>query len=264
MFLKLGPRKREFRAAALIPNILTTLALCSGLLALHYTLKENTERAMAAVVIAGVFDALDGRAARLLRVTSTFGAVLDSLSDFLAFGVAPAFIVHQWLGGPGSKMFGGFALAAALCYALCTALRLARFTSGPSKSEKGVEKHFEGMPSPAAAGAVLVPPMLAHSSVVSWTAPPWAVIIWTFTVAALMICRVPMFSLKAVMLGRRAVAPVLVLVGIGVVGMVRDAWLTLVCLSGLYVASIPPTALRAMLSKPASEAKPPGAGAGEA
>ena len=131
MFLKLGPRKREFSGAALVPNMLTTLALCSGLAALHFALdasgqNNNIERAMGAVVIAGVFDALDGRAARLLRVTSGFGAVLDSLSDFLAFGVAPAVILHEWAPN-GHK---ALALAAFMTYALSTGLRLARFTSG--------------------------------------------------------------------------------------------------------------------------------------
>lgn len=241
MFLKLGPRRKEFSAVALIPNLLTTLALCSGLAALHFIMKPNYEKAMAAVVFAGVFDALDGRAARLLRVTSGFGAILDSLSDFLAFGVAPALILHRWM----LAEQGVAGVAAVMTYALCAALRLARFTAAvPAAKGTGSapEKHFTGMPSPAAAGAVLIPPFLEYSDLVSWRAPGWAVVALTLVIAVLMISRVPMFSLKSLRLGRRVVAPVLVATGLGVVGMMRDPWLTLAVLAGLYVVSIPVTA----------------------
>jgi CDP-diacylglycerol---serine O-phosphatidyltransferase len=250
MFLKLGPPGREVPLARLIPNVLTTLALCCGLLAIHYTFKGAIEKAMAAVVVAGVLDALDGRAARMLRVTSTFGSVLDSLSDFLAFGVAPAFILHRWLEPGLGRLEGTLELAAVMSYALCAALRLARFTAAAPVAKPGgaVERHFVGMPSPAAAGAALAPPMLAHSETVArlvgdWRPPawwmPWVVVVYVFVVALLMVSRIPMFSLKALRVGRRAVAPALVGVALGAVGMVRDPWLTLAVISGVYVLSIP-------------------------
>ncbi|MDX2132041.1 MAG: phosphatidylcholine/phosphatidylserine synthase [Planctomycetota bacterium] len=268
MFIRLGPRKHEFPVAALIPNLLTTVALCCGLAALHFATRHEWDRALGAVVLAGVFDALDGRAARLLRVSSGFGAVLDSLSDFLAFGIAPAMILHEWL-RVQEKLegkLGAFALAAFVTYALCAALRLARFTAdapaskapradrapertpGAPAGERTIERpatYFTGMPSPAAAGAVLIPPMLARSGILDWTAPAWVVMVYTLVIAVLMVTRVPMFSLKALRITRRAVVPLLVCVGLLAVGAAVDLWLTLSVLAALYVLSIPLTLVAA-------------------
>lgn len=264
MFLKLGPRKHEFPVAALIPNLLTTLALCSGLAAIHFASKPDFDKALAAVTLAAIFDALDGRAARLLRVTSGFGAILDSLSDFLSFGVAPAFMLHQWLlAGTEDRLtgrWGVLALAAFMTYALCAALRLARFTAdspgkggvkadrtSPDRSPAPHEKpspFFTGMPSPAAAGIVLIPMMLATSDIVAWRAPAWGVVGFAFLIGVLMVTRIPMFSLKALRVGRRAVAPMLIAVAILAAGMLYDPWLTLTIICGTYVLSIPLTAMR--------------------
>ncbi len=264
MFLKLGPRKHEFPVAALLPNILTAMALFSGLAALHFASKPDWNKALAAVAISALFDALDGRAARLLRVTSGFGAILDSLSDFLAFGVAPAFMLHRWLIETEREQMAGragaFALAGFMTYALCAALRLARFTAdAPVKSaraerhpavEKGpAEKHhaekpsnfFTGMPSPAAAGAVLIPLLLAQSETTQWRMPAWGVIAFAFVLGLLMVTRIPMFSLKSIRLGRRSVAPLFIAIGLVGVGLIRDPWLTLACVGGAYVISIPIT-----------------------
>src|SRR6185295_10381274 len=122
-------REREVPIRRLIPNLLTSTALCCGLAALHFSLRGEWDHACLAVLFSAVFDALDGRAARLLRVSSRFGAVLDSLSDFLSFGVAPAMILYQWQIGKqdllGKYEFLG--VAAVMLFALCSALRLARF-----------------------------------------------------------------------------------------------------------------------------------------
>jgi CDP-diacylglycerol--serine O-phosphatidyltransferase len=252
MFLKLGPRKHEFPLVALIPNVLTTLALCSGLAAIHYALKPDWDRALAAVTLAGVFDALDGRAARMLRVTSGFGAVLDSLSDFLAFGVAPAVVLHQWLTGQDRLvgLAGVVSLAAFMTYALAAALRLARFTaepvgrSAPGASKEGVTLYFRGMPSPAAAGIALSPLFLANSRYwpAEWVIPAWAIAALAFVIGLLMVSRIPMFSLKSVRISRRAVAPVLVAVALLAAGMLKDPFLVLALLATLYALSVPITA----------------------
>jgi len=243
MFLRLVSRRAKVvSVAALIPNLLTTVALCAGLASLHFSLQGHWEKALAAILVSAVFDALDGRAARLLHVTSNFGAVLDSLSDFLAFGVAPAVILHQWLLAPQEGApFDMFSLAAVVTYPLCAGLRLARFTSAPpiSKVSASAANYFVGMPTPAAAGAVMVAPMLAVSDTVAWRAPREAIILYTFVVALLMISRVPMFSLKKLRINRRLVAPLLVLVGLAVVMMVKDAWLTLSAISGAYLLTLP-------------------------
>ncbi|CAG0992684.1 CDP-diacylglycerol---serine O-phosphatidyltransferase [Phycisphaerales bacterium] len=260
MFLKLGPKRKEFPLAALIPNLLTTLALCCGLAALHYAMKPNWDRALGAVVLAGIFDALDGRAARLLRVTSGFGAILDSLSDFLAFGVAPAVILHQWLVSQGvlKGALGVFALAAFITYALGAALRLARFTAdapamNPARhAHEGVSHYFHGMPSPAAAGVALIPAFLANSESYAWNMPPEWVIALAFVIGVLMVTRIPMFSLKSVRLGRRSVAPLLVGVGLLAAAMVRYPFLTLAGISTLYALSIPLTAIQSWRRRAAS------------
>lgn len=266
MFLKLGPRRRDFPVAAIIPNLLTTLALCCGLASLHYSLQLQWDKAMAAIVLSGVFDALDGRAARLLRVTSKFGAVLDSLSDFLSFGVAPALLLQQWMYDQ-DKLNGRFravALTAFMTYALAAALRLARFTADTPKPTRAdgtrtepeadvakppIEKpaqYFTGMATPAAAGCALAPVMLARSDTIAYTMPAWGVAAWTFVVGLLMISRVPMFSLKSMRLSRRAVAPVLLTVGILVVGLLRDPWLTIAGISAAYLLTVPFTILATM------------------
>lgn len=273
MFLKLGPRRQEFPLAALIPNLLTTLALCCGLASLHFSIRGEWEKAMGAIVLSGVFDALDGRAARLLHVTSSFGAVLDSLSDFLAFGVAPAMLLHRWLDVQDklSGRLGAFIQAAVMTYALCAALRLARFTAdAPAKpapklpeaapdKPQGYEKpapYFVGMPTPAAAGCAMIPTMLAISPTLQYTLPPWLVVIFAFVIAMLMISRVPMFSLKALRIRRRWVGPMMVMVGLGVVGMMKDPWLTMAGLSCLYLVSIPFTLVRGRRGRRGTKAGP--------
>jgi CDP-diacylglycerol--serine O-phosphatidyltransferase len=224
--------------AALIPNLLTTLALCSGLAALHFALQPNWEKAMGALVLAGIFDFLDGGAARLLRASSQFGAVLDSLSDFLAFGVAPALILHQWM----LAAQGPLGLAAVMTHALCAGLRLARFTAAiPKEKDKATAPSvfFVGMPTPASALAVLIPVMLSQSEALRYTLPAWAVASWTFAIGVLMISRWPMFSLKRLRVSRHALAPMLLGVGLVVVALVSDIWLTLSILAALYVLSAP-------------------------
>lgn len=241
MFLRLGPRRREMSVAALIPNLLTTLALCSGLASLHFAMIPNWEKAMGALVLAGIFDFLDGGAARLFRASSQFGAVLDSLSDFLAFGVAPALILHQWM----LEKQGAFGLAAVMTHALCAGLRLARFTAAAVPKEPAREKSsapsmfFVGMPTPAAAVAVLIPVMLSQSETVRFTPPAWAVAGFTFLIGFMMISRVPMFSLKRLRVSRQILTPIMVGVGLLVVAFASDAWLTLSCMGAIYLLSAP-------------------------
>lgn len=250
----------------ILPNLLTTTALCCGLAAVHFSIKaafgpaaDNSpqfgdwDRALASVALSAIFDALDGRAARLLRVTSRFGAVLDSLSDFVSFGVAPALMLYLW-SLRGEDALG---LAAVVVFTLCSGLRLARFTAMastktqlPTPQAQVLKGYFAGCPTPAAAGAVLIPIMLAQSRKVAWTMPTWGVIALTFFVAWLMISRRPMFSFKKVRVKKALVVPMLALVGLAVILTAKDPWLGAAALGGLYVASLPLSMLsyhRAML-----------------
>lgn len=261
MFLRLGPKTRSVPLAALVPNMLTTLAVCCGLASVHFALLERWERALAAIVLAAIFDVLDGGAARLLRVQSPFGAVLDSLSDFLAFGIAPAVIMHQWLlNAPSTKTQDALELVSVMVFALCAALRLARFTAQahtqdiraaaeawaggatPAQQTKRPSMFFSGMPTPAGAGVALIPAMLAASDDVKyldWNIPGWVVALHLLITGVLMVSTMPMFAIKGISISRRLVVPLL----IGVVTLATltlvSPWLTIASLAGLYVLSIP-------------------------
>jgi CDP-diacylglycerol--serine O-phosphatidyltransferase len=234
-----GRPDRHVPLRRLVPNVLTTVALCSGLAAVHFALKETPDwnRALTAIGIAAVFDVLDGRAARLLRATSRFGAVLDSLSDFLSFGVAPALLLYQWE-LKGTDVFG---LAALVTYVLCAALRLARFTSMPRTPERRtpLAAFFVGLPSPAAAGAVLIPLMVNASKTSDFKAPEWVVVPWTIAVGLMMISRIPMYSIKRIRVKRRMVPLLLVVAGLGVVMAARDTWLAVSIAAFAYLLTAP-------------------------
>jgi CDP-diacylglycerol--serine O-phosphatidyltransferase len=230
-------RKPHVSLRAVFPNLLTTIALCSGLASLHFSTNGKWDQALACITVAAIFDTLDGRAARLLRVSSKFGAVLDSLSDFLCFGVAPALMLHQWL--LEEKEFWG--LAACMTYALCAALRLARFTAAapPRPEEAALGKFFTGMPSPAAAGAVLIPVMLAQSEIIKFRFPDPAVIAYTFFIGWLMVSRRPMFSFKKIKVHRQAVVPLLALIGVLVFAATKHPWLVASGIAGVYLLTLP-------------------------
>jgi len=249
-FLSPKYRQREIPIRAVIPNFITTMAMCAGLASLHFAMTDrpglatdHLNLAMGAVLVSAILDVLDGRAARMLRVTSSFGAVLDSLSDFLAFGVAPVVILHR--GAFVKEDFLG--LAAMTVYATCAALRLARFTSAanaPKPVDSKVEKptaFFQGMPSPAAAGVVLIPPLLDASPTVGdyVNFPAWYIVVHTFVTGLLMISTIPMFSIKKIRISPTLIAPGLVLMGLLVVGLIRDWWLTIAGLCLVYLLLIP-------------------------
>ncbi len=239
----------------LIPNLLTTAALCCGLAALHFAIREDWNRALLGIGMSALFDALDGRMARLLRVSSRFGAVLDSLSDFLSFGVAPAILIHLWMHGKhAAGLDERLLLLAVSAFALCAALRLARFTSSipasiPVSMASGVTpkappsplagRFFTGMPTPAAAGCVLIPVMLDQSRTFDWKLPAWTVIGWAFLIAWLMISRVPMFSFKKVKVRRALIPPLLLIVGLTVASLALDTWLTFTGVCAVYMLLIP-------------------------
>lgn len=236
-----GGQPRPIPARRLIPNVLTTVALCCGMASIHFAVKGDYQRALAAIAVAALFDALDGRMARLLRATTRFGAVLDSLADFLSFGVAPAMVLYQWMLGDHVRLGRSdvLGLAAVMTYVLCAALRLARFTAMPRTPAVRTTRYFIGLPSPAAAGAVLIPLMVRLSRTIEWQFPEWFVVPYTFAIGLLMISRLPMYSIKAVRVRRQWAVPVLVIVGIMVVVAVKDPWLAAVAIAGSYLATLP-------------------------
>ena len=231
-------RLRELSLMRLSPNIITVLALCAGLTAIRFALLEDWRNAVIAIGVAGVFDASDGRLARLLGISSRFGAELDSLSDVITFGVAPAVMLYLWC----MQDAGSIGWALVLLYCVCVALRLARFnTMLEEPKPPWASRFFTGVPSPAGAGLVLLPMMLSFQD---WTRPGlfshWflnAIVI--VTVSMLLVSRVPTFSFKRVKVPPRAVLPVLLLVGLSAAFLVGAPWATLTVIGLAYAGSIP-------------------------
>ena len=230
-----GPRGISFRA--MIPNAITTLALCLGLTGVSLAVRGEWERALAAIVLAGVLDGLDGRIARLLRAQSRFGAELDSLSDNIAFGTAPALILFLW----SLQTAPRFGWLASLALAVCCALRLARFNARIDAAEQPHKSagFNTGVPAPAGAGLAFVPIFL-------WliTGNPlfreWQpVMAWTLFVAALMISSLPTSSWSSIRIRRdwRLFA----LAGVALLGaaLIVAPWQTLLAVAVLYLLMIP-------------------------
>jgi CDP-diacylglycerol--serine O-phosphatidyltransferase len=222
---------------AMLPNIATVLALCTGLSAIRFALQERWEWCVTAILVAGILDAIDGRLARFLGSTSRFGAELDSLSDFISFGVTPAlvmyfFTLHQW---------GGVGWAFVLLFSVCMALRLARFNTGSIEgtTPAWAAAYSTGMPAPAAAALAISPVVLSFE----W---PWAFIISPFfcgtillAVAILMISAMPTYTLKKIHIPHKFVLPLMVVIALFTAVLFSKPWLMLTLMAIGYVGTLP-------------------------
>lgn len=241
MLVRRRPR-RPLRAQPLIhllPNMFTVLSLCAGLTSIRYALDGRFELAVALIVAAGVLDGLDGRSARLLKISSKLGAQLDSLADFLSFGVAPAMLIYLWSLNQVKTL--GWALA--LLFATCCALRLARFNTELEEPNQPawMSRFFTGMPAPAAAGCAIVPMLLAFALEVTWPRI-WAVnALVMVVVALLMVSKIPTFSIKTVVVRVKPdwILPTLIGVGLFVAALSSAPWHTLLAVGLVYLASLP-------------------------
>ena len=222
----------------LIPNILTLLALCAGITAMRYALDGAWERAVIAVLAAAVLDGLDGRIARALQATSKFGAELDSLSDVVCFGVAPAMVVYLW----SLHEAKGLGWALALLFAVCCALRLARFNTTLETADRQppwARNYFVGVPAPAAGGLALLPLVLWLEFEGDALANPIVTGIMMIGVSALMVSRIPTFAFKQIRVPGRYVVFVLLAAGTAIAFLISEPWLTLGMLGIAYLLSIP-------------------------
>ena len=247
------PRFRGQSFNRLIPNILTLIGLCAGLIGIRAAIGGGFGEAAVALVIAGFIDGLDGRIARLLRATSRFGAEFDSLSDFLCFGVAPAFILYLWAMRDG----GRYGFVPCILYAVCIALRLARFNAGASDdAPKAMPAHayaynfFTGVPAPAAAGLTLFPLFVgleAHKLALPWllalSRQPLLVALILIGVALLSVSTLPLWSFKNFKVPAQLVLPLMLGVGLYVTVLVADPW-TALAAAGLIYATMIPFSLR--------------------
>jgi CDP-diacylglycerol--serine O-phosphatidyltransferase len=229
-------RLREIPVRRLVPNVITLLALCAGLTGIRLAFEERYEWALAAIVFAAMLDAVDGRVARMIKGTSRFGAELDSLADFVNFGVAPGLILHIW----GLKALGNLGWIAAMVFAICAGLRLARFNvqiEDPNRPA-WAGNFFTGMPAPAGAITVLLPIYLFFLGV---PVPVVVTLIYTLAIAALMVSRLPVLSGKQI--GTRVppemVLPVIVVVVLFIALLVSYPWVLLTIGTVAYLACLP-------------------------
>jgi CDP-diacylglycerol---serine O-phosphatidyltransferase len=221
----------------LIPNAITVGALCAGLSGVRFAIDARWEMAVAAIVVAAILDGLDGRMARLLNGTSKFGAELDSLADFVSFGAAPALIVYLWV----LNGWGGVGWVIALGFAVCCALRLARFNTALADPNppRWAGHFFTGVPAPAGAGLALLPMMLHFEVGPGWVDKPLVGALTLAVVAFLMVSRLPTFSGKKVHIPRGWMVPTLVMVGLFFAILASAPWATLLGLGVAYVGAIP-------------------------
>jgi len=231
-------RLRGHSLNRLIPNILTILALCAGVTAMRFGIQGGWERAVIAIVVAAVLDGLDGRIARALGATSRFGAELDSLSDFVAFGVAPAFLVYLW----SLQTAGGFGWALALLFAVCCALRLARFNTALESEvpePAWAKNFFVGVPAPVGGLLALTPMVVGLETESEVFASPVINGLAIVGISALMVSRVPTIAIKQAKVPARYVVFVLLGVGAFAAFLISKPWVTLSVSAVVYLASIP-------------------------
>ena len=236
-------RLRRFKQVPiriLVPNLITLLALCSGVTAIRLGMEGRYELAVAAVILAIVLDAIDGRLARLLKGTSRFGAELDSLADFVNFGVAPAMLIYLW----SLNSLKSLGWLVALCLAICCALRLARFNVAIDDPDKPawMMNFFTGAPAPAGAGLAMAPMYLGFLGLVpDGHYIAWLVLPYTAAVALLMVSRVPTFSAKTLgsRVSRDLVLPLLGVAALVIVSLIAFTWEMLTAMSILYIALLP-------------------------
>ena len=248
----------------MVPNFFTLLGLCAGLTSIRMSIEGRYDFALAAIVFAALLDGLDGRIARLLKASSRFGAELDSLADFVNFGVAPAIMIFTW--GLGSHKSLGW--IAVMLFALASALRLARFNAVLDDDRpKWQSDFFMGVPTPAAAIVVLLPIYLWHLGIDLRSSPLLLnlVLAYTMLIGVMMVSMLPTYSGK--LLGERIerewVLPIFILVMLAVACLLTYPYATLSIATVLYLAAIPPTWRRyrklEQMHAPAGGTQPEGA-----
>jgi CDP-diacylglycerol--serine O-phosphatidyltransferase len=237
--VKAPVERRGIPLRAVAPNAVTALALCSGLSGIRFAIAGEWDVAIAMIVIAAVLDGMDGRIARMLNGSSRFGAELDSLSDVIAFGVSPAVILHLW----SLQHWPRFGWIFALAYAVCMALRLARFNARIDVEDQPHKSagFLTGVPAPAGAGLLLLPILLwlASDRQWNWLQDYRLVAPWAAAIAFLVISSLATFSWTSFRLRRRVRLEAIVMIAIVGGALLTAPWETLSALAALYLASIP-------------------------
>lgn len=221
----------------MLPNAITAAALCAGLTGIRFAIEGQWKFAVFAVVLAGVLDGLDGRIARLLNAQSRFGAELDSLADSLSFGVAPALILFLW----SLKDLDSFGWLAALAFAVCCALRLARFNAQIDTDEQPHKSagFLTGVPAPVGAALAFTPVYLWFGTGLEAFRNPVAMAAWLAAIAVLMISNIATFSWASLRPRRGIRLGLLAFAALAFAGTLMEPWWMLTALCLVYLALIP-------------------------
>lgn len=229
---------RAISIRTILPNVVTLCAFMAGVTSIRFALADKWELAVAAIALAGVFDGLDGTVARLLKSTSKFGAELDSLSDVVSFGVAPAVILYLWTLDGLDRL--GWAVA--LIYATAMALRLARFNARLEDEEEPRKRfgYLTGVPAPMGAGLLLMPLLLdlalGGGAIQGYS---FFVGLYCVIVSILIVSTIPTLSLKALRVRRTYFVPVMLVIGIIIAGLFVRTWSVMFGIGILYLISLP-------------------------
>jgi CDP-diacylglycerol--serine O-phosphatidyltransferase len=228
---------------AVLPNAITAAALCSGLTGVRFAIAAaygkdgDWQKALFAIILAGMLDGIDGRIARLLKAQSRFGAELDSLADSLSFGMAPALVLYLW-SLQDLPRFGWFA---SLAFAICCALRLARFNARIDVDDQPHKSagFLTGVPAPVGAGLAFLPMYLWLATGMQIFREPWLVTVWVAAIAFLMISNLATLSWKSIRPGRSIRLWAIALAGLVFAALLSDPWWTLAGISVIYLAVMP-------------------------
>ena len=259
---------------AIVPNLITSLAACAGITSISLSSEGRFLPALWALVIACVCDGMDGRVARLLNASSKLGAELDSLADFVNFGVAPAMFMYYWMtGGPthtladGSVVSPGYirtVLGCALFYAMCDCFRLARFNTMLEQETAPYWTHFfTGVPAPGGCWMVLTPAILSIALDAKGISPsfawvlqnPWTGVFMLLFIGALMASRLPTISLKHIRIHKPCLLPVMACLLLLIAFLVTNFWMTIGVLGVLYIFTVPVTGMIFLKVRKAWEVK---------
>ncbi len=238
---------KEFNLTKLFPSLVTMIGICFGVSAIRYALDSKWETAVTMIFIATLIDAVDGKLARALNASSTFGAHLDSFSDFINFGFVPAFLLYLW----SSNEIAKIGWAGVLFFTVCCAIRLARFNTDLEEEDDDPRDwklmFFKGVPSPAGALMCLGPMMISFSAdkvnIPIWLLKivenPWFLIAYTVFIAVLMASRIPTYSLKKVLVRKTYVSLFLMFGAACITLLIIEPWLTILFVGVIYTIMIP-------------------------
>lgn len=239
----MSEKRNHLPISWLIPNMVTALALCCGLTAIKFAISEKWDNAFMFIFAAIILDGMDGRLARMLKASSTFGAQLDSLSDFLSFGVAPPLVLYLWT----LSDFKGFGWGVVLIYTVCCALRLARFNTALfDRKDVNSDKFFTGVPAPVGAALALLPMALSFQfESAEILSDNLIVTANLMLVGLLMASRIPTISIKKVKIRLEMAFPAMIAAALMIIMIITEPWATIIVLTALYYLSIPYTIYQA-------------------